>query len=51
MGRQGYDLGVQQVDSTKLEHAALWSTACGCDADARVIVPKAYLRLGAEEAT
>ena len=49
MGRQGYDLGVQ-VDSTKLEHAVLWGTACGCDADARVIVPKAYLRLGAEEA-
>lgn len=49
MGRQGYDLGVQ-VDSTKLEHAALWNTACGCNADTRVIVPKAYLRLGAEEA-
>ena len=49
MGRQGYDLGVQ-VDSTKLEHAALWDAACGCDADERVILPKAYLRLGAEEA-
>ncbi len=49
MGYQGYDLGVQ-VDSTKLEHAALWSAACGCDADGRVLLPKAYLRLGAQEA-
>ena len=49
MGRQGYDLGVL-VDSTKLEHAALWDAACGCNADERVLLPKAYLRLGAQEA-
>ncbi|OGI44421.1 MAG: hypothetical protein A2150_07080 [Candidatus Muproteobacteria bacterium RBG_16_64_11] len=49
MGRPGYDLGVQ-VDSTKLQHPALWDLACGCDASDRVLMPKAYLRLGAEEA-
>lgn len=49
MGRPGYDLGVQ-FDSTKLQHPALWNLACGCDASDRVLLPKAYLRLGAEEA-
>jgi hypothetical protein len=49
MGRQGYDLGVQ-IDSTKLQHPALWDLACGCDTSDRVLMPKAYLRLGAEEA-
>jgi len=49
MGRQSYDLGVQ-IDSTKLQHPALWDLACGCDASDRVLLPKAYLRLGAEEA-
>lgn len=49
MGRQGFDVGVQ-VDSTRLQHPALWDLACGCNASDRVLLPKAYLRLGAEEA-
>ena len=49
MGRQGYDIGLQ-LDSTKLEHPSLWNTACACEGDDSVRVPKAYLRLGAEEA-